>query len=173
VVAFDGEPIAVLVSSGAMMPPRFLCDAMLGGLARWLRAAGYDATFAPEIEDGVLVRRAVEQDRILLSSDGGIFERNIVRDGTVRAVRVPRATPPIEQLAFVLRTLDLTACEPRCMACGGELREIVKQDAAPHVPPRSLAAHDRFWRCAACSRVYWHGTHWTRITNVLASLRCA
>ena len=153
------------------MAPRFLCDAMLGGLARWLRAAGYDATFAPETEDGVLVRRAVEQGRILLSSDGGIFERNVVRDGTVRAVRVPRATPPVEQLGFVLESLGLRACDPRCMACGGELREISKAAAAGRVPARSFAAFDQFWTCAVCSRVYWHGTHWTRITNALASLR--
>jgi uncharacterized protein with PIN domain len=25
---------------------RFLCDAMLGGLAKWLRAAGYDTYYA-------------------------------------------------------------------------------------------------------------------------------
>ena len=146
---------------------------MLGGLARWLRAAGYEASFEPEIEDGALVRLAGAEDRILLSSDGGVFERNVVRGGAVRAVRVPRATPPIEQLAFVLRALELPACEPRCMACGGELRELSKRDAAGHVPPRSLAAYDRFWRCALCRMVYWHGTHWARITNVLEALRCA
>jgi len=146
---------------------------MLGGLARWLRAAGYDASFEPEIDDGVLVRLAAEQGRVLLSSDGGIFERNVVRDGTVRAVRVPRATPPVEQLAFVLRGLDLVACEPRCMACGGELHEVPKDDAAGHVPPRSLEAFDRFWKCDRCAKFYWHGTHWARITNVLAPLRRA
>ena len=40
--------------------PEILCDAMLGGLARWLRAAGYDAGFAYGIEDRALVRRAME-----------------------------------------------------------------------------------------------------------------
>jgi uncharacterized protein with PIN domain len=167
VLAFDGGAARAHVSSGCHDAATLLVRLDAG------RTRGYDASFAPEIDDGLLVRRAAEQDRILLSSDGGIFERNVVRDGTVRAVRVPRATPPIEQLAFVLRALDLPACEPRCMACGGELREIPKDDAAAHVPPRSLAAYERFWKCAVCSRVYWHGTHWTRITNVLASLRCA
>lgn len=36
---------------GSTDPPRFACDAMLGGLARWLRAAGYDATWTYGIED--------------------------------------------------------------------------------------------------------------------------
>src|SRR5262249_44560677 len=30
---------------------RFYCDAGLGGLARWLRAAGYDAFWEPDISD--------------------------------------------------------------------------------------------------------------------------
>lgn len=144
---------------------------MLGGLSRWLRAAGYDASFEHEIDDGVLVRQAADQGRILLSSDGGVFERNVVRAGVVRALRVPRATPPIEQLAFVLRSLELTACEPRCMACGGELRETPKHDVEGRVPPRSFAAYDRFWTCASCSKIYWHGTHWSRIRKVLEPLR--
>ena len=33
-------------------PLRFFCDAMLGGLARWLRAMGYDAAFEYGIDDG-------------------------------------------------------------------------------------------------------------------------
>lgn len=156
-----------------MTPPRFFCDAMLGGLARWLRAAGYDASFEYGIDDGVLVRRAAEQGRVVLSSDGDIFERNVVKAGTVRALRVPRAMPPVEQLAFVLRELDLPASDSRCMACGGELRAIGKRDVADRVPPRSFAAFDRFWECVHCKKVYWHGTHWARITKVLDGLRCA
>jgi uncharacterized protein with PIN domain len=31
--------------------PPLACDAMLGGLARWLRAAGYDASWHPVFPD--------------------------------------------------------------------------------------------------------------------------
>lgn len=37
--------------------PRFACDAMLGGLARWLRAAGYDASWQEGITDQELIGR--------------------------------------------------------------------------------------------------------------------
>jgi uncharacterized protein with PIN domain len=53
------------------------------------------------------------------------------------------------------------------MACGGELRELKKEETAGRVPPRSLAGHDRFWECARCQRVYWHGTHWVQIVERL------
>ncbi|MDX6381183.1 MAG: uncharacterized protein QOI57_2207, partial [Rubrobacteraceae bacterium] len=57
---------------------KFLCDAMLGGLAKWLRAAGYDTYYArdgTDISDGSLVRMALEEGRVLLTSDRGFLER--------------------------------------------------------------------------------------------------
>lgn len=153
-----------------MPEPRFFCDAMLGGLSRWLRAAGYDAAFEHGIEDGTLVRLASKEDRIVLSSDSGIFERTVVKTGRVRALFVPRATPPTDQLAFVLRALALPTRDPRCMACGGELREVSKSTVAHLAPPRSFATYDRFWTCAACAKLYWRGTHWSRIVERLAAV---
>ena len=50
-------------------PPLFACDAMLGYLARWLRAAGYDTFWREGIDDSELVRLAQQEDRFLLSSD--------------------------------------------------------------------------------------------------------
>jgi hypothetical protein len=54
-----------LAARKAFRPPtpalpqmRFLCDAGLGGLARWLRAAGYEVEWEPGIADDNLLRRA-------------------------------------------------------------------------------------------------------------------
>jgi uncharacterized protein with PIN domain len=127
--------------------PRFACDAMLGGLTRWLRAAGYDASWRESISDPELVRLARAQGRTVLSSDGDVFDFALVRDGAVPALFVPRGLTVQAQLAHVLRGLGLPLREPRCMACGGELLELTKEEAAGRVPPRSLAFHDRFWVC--------------------------
>jgi uncharacterized protein with PIN domain len=147
--------------------PRFACDAMLGGLARWLRAAGYDASWHEGIADPELVRLAHAEGRTVLSSDGDIFEFALVRDGVVPALFVPRGEPVREQLAHVLRGLGLPLREPRCMACGGELAELSREEASGRVPPRSLACHDRFWRCVRCGKAFWHGTHWEKIDRQL------
>jgi uncharacterized protein with PIN domain len=64
---------------------------MLGGLARWLCAAGYDAEFDPRVDDGDLVSRAAASGQVALSSDGGIFDRTVVRTGVVHALYVPGA----------------------------------------------------------------------------------
>jgi uncharacterized protein len=147
--------------------PQLACDAMLGGLARWLRAAGYDTSWHPGIADPDLVRLARAEGRAVLSSDGDVFEFALVRDGLVPAVFVPRGLTVQAQLAHVLGELRLPLREPRCMACGGELTELTRQEAASRVPPRSLARHGRFWGCARCGKAFWHGTHWERIVERL------
>ena len=147
--------------------PLLACDAMLGGLARWLRAAGHDATWHDGIDDGELVRLCHAEGRTVLSSDTDIFEFALVRDGLVASLFVPRARPVQEQLGFVLRELRLPLLRPRCMACGGELADLPKTAAVGRVPPRSLAAHDRFWACLRCGKAFWHGTHWRDIEEKL------
>jgi uncharacterized protein with PIN domain len=148
-----------------MAYPRFTCDAMLGGLARWLRAAGYDASWQADIDDWDLIRHARSEDRLLLSSDTGIFRIGIVRDGEVPALWIPHGLARQDQLSFVLNHLALLPREPRCMACGGELAEVARDHVRERVPPRSFAWVDRFWECSRCGRVFWQGTHWKRIAE--------
>ena len=143
---------------------------MLGGLARWLRAAGYDALFDDGIDDGELVRRARERDLMLLSSDGPIFERNVIKDGAVRALYIPQQMTKLEQLRFVLREMELPLGEPRCMACGGLLVEVPKHTVTGEAPPLAYRNCDRFWRCSRCDKLLWHGTHWQKITRRLAEV---
>src|SRR3954469_7045321 len=146
---------------------QFACDAMLGGLARWLRAAGYDATWHPGIADRDLVRLAREEGRLLLSCDTDIFAYAPIRDGVQPALFVPLRLSPRDQLAHVLHKLALPMREARCMACGGELVDLPKEQAADRVPARSLAWQERFWECRRCGQVFWHGTHWQRMAEAL------
>ncbi|MCX5685804.1 MAG: hypothetical protein NT049_19285, partial [Planctomycetota bacterium] len=101
--------------------PAFWCDAMLGGLARWLRAAGYDAAWLPGIDDTDLVRRSLASGRILLTADTGLMRHGAIQSGRVRAVLLPPGLGKFEQLRFVLAALGLARREMRCMACGGPL----------------------------------------------------
>jgi uncharacterized protein with PIN domain len=140
---------------------------MLGGLARWLRAAGYYTSWHPCIPDPELVRLARDEGLTVLSSDGDVIALAQVRDGLVPALFVPRGLTVQAQLAHVLRELGLPLREPRCMACGGELAELAREEATGRVPPRSLARHGCFWQCARCGKAFWHGTHWEKIVERL------
>lgn len=145
---------------------RFACDAMCGGLARWLRAIGYDATWSADVDDGELVREADEQRRFLLSSDSGIFERRMITSGQVPALLLPRGLRLMEQLEYVVQQLKLPVRSPRCMACNGRLLPAAREEVAAEVPARSLVWARNFYRCGSCAKVFWEGSHWRRISKV-------
>ena len=149
--------------------PRFVCDAGLGGLARWLRAAGYEAAWTAGIADDALLRTAREQRALLLTTDSLLLERRVIREGTIPALWLPPWGRAPEQLARVFRELRLRPRPPRYMACGGELRRVDKAVVAARIPPRARWL-DIYFVCARCNRLFWHGTHWARITERLRAL---
>jgi len=153
--------------AAAAGPPRFICDAMLGGLARWLRAAGYSARFDVRVRDGALVRIALEEGLCLLTSDSGIMERYAVSRGLAQSVFVPLGLTPLEQLGHVMRALGLELRESRCMDCDGCLTEVPLGAVREHVPPRVQETCRRFFLCQGCGKVYWRGTHWEDIQRRL------
>src|SRR5262245_53836528 len=91
---------------------RFACDAMLGGLARWLRAAGYEATWRVDIDDGDLICEAREEGRVLLTSDTGILKFGVVRNEMLPTLFISQGLQVQDQLAFVLGELGLAIRDP-------------------------------------------------------------
>jgi uncharacterized protein with PIN domain len=147
--------------------PRFLCDGSLGGLARWLRAAGYDGR--PSRQPGAsLVTEAEARGQVLLTSDDLVLDRRSVVEGRLTALWVPSGLNPPDQLGLVLRHFGLGLRAPRCMACGGPLRPVSKSDVAPRIPPRTARWKDEYFVCADCDQLFWEGTHWERISRALA-----
>lgn len=141
--------------------PRFLCDAMLGSLARWLRFFGYDAAYMdPSVEDGLLADRARSEDRWLLTRDRELAAKGprtmLLRSETVE-----------DQLVEVFDRLGVrprvSLDRARCGECNGELVPADVETVARDVPPYVLQTAERFTRCRECGRVYWRGSHGDRI----------
>lgn len=147
--------------------PRFLCDHSLGGLARWLRAAGYEATDPGMLAGEPLVGEAAAKGLVLLTSVAPLLDLRLVRDGRVMVLWVPTGLPPTDQLALVRADLGLSLRTPRCMACGGALLSAAKHEVKERIPPRTARWKDEYWVCGTCARLFWQGTHWERIARVL------
>jgi uncharacterized protein with PIN domain len=145
-------------------PPRFAADSMLGGLARSLRALGYDTTWESPIDDALLVRRAVGENRILLTRDVGIGEEWWM-DGLVLLA----SDDPAEQLREVARLFALydAAAFTRCSRCNAVLEPVSADDAESMdaVPPAVIEAGLPLARCPACERLYWEGSHTRRMRD--------
>jgi uncharacterized protein with PIN domain len=157
-------------SASQPTPGLFLCDAGLGGLARWLRAAGYEARWQPDIADDELLRQARASPATVLTTDGMLMERRLLRDRIIPAFWLPPTLSIPEQLALVFREFGLTLRGPRCMSCGGELRRVSKEALRERIPPRTYRWLDEYFVCGRCDKLFWHGTHWHRIVVTLAAL---
>jgi len=151
--------------------PRVACDAMCGGVARWLRALGVDTTYQPGIDNGQLVQHALEESRVVVSTDGRLFERRVFTTGRLRGVRLPVGLRLREQVEFAVRELGVRVGFPRCTLCNGELLPVGRDEVADVVPARSLIWVGEFYRCATCRHVFWEGSHWRRIRRVREHFR--
>ncbi len=143
--------------------PKVACDAMFGGVARWLRVLGVDATFTQGIEDGELVAHALAEGRVVVSADGKLFERRVFVTGELRGLRLPVGLVLAEQVERVVEALRVEPGFPRCTNCNGALRAVSRQEVSGEVPARSLVWVRDFYRCEQCEQVFWEGTHWRRI----------
>ncbi len=141
--------------------PRFVADVHLGRLAAYLRLAGFDTEYRNDYSDHALVEISARDDRTLLTRDVGVLKHSAV----VRGYFV-RDTQPGRQLVEVLRRFDLAgraAPFTRCVRCNRALERVSKQEVIDALPPRTREQYEEFSRCAGCSRVYWAGSHYSRM----------
>ncbi len=146
-------------------PPRLLADVMLGRLAGWLRALGYDTLYFRDLDDAALARRALAEDRILLTRDRELARRRGLRVLLIHDDRVEN------QLRQVVRDLALSAQNEfsRCIECNIPLADLDRAQARDLVPPYVYATQPRFRQCPQCGKVYWRGTHWAHMRATLES----
>jgi uncharacterized protein with PIN domain len=153
----------------AAEPPRFIADAMLGRLAKWLRALGYDVAYERKIEDAALLARARAEGRRLLTRDAYLVRRRDLPPGTV----LVRSDHLREQLAQVVAELGLSVDRyrfTRCIDCNTPLTAVARDAVRDIVPQYVFETQARFGRCPGCGRVYWPGTHWARMRERLDQL---
>ena len=149
--------------------PRFLADAMLGRLARWLRLLGYDTAYDSKIDDNEVVYRSLKEGRIVLTRDRGLSRSRslrllLIRDETVQA-----------QLLQVLRELPLRPSQDRalsrCSLCNVLLEPVAREAAVPLVPAAVAQTQKSFSRCPSCDKIYWLGSHWKRFQKALEKVK--
>jgi len=135
---------------------------------RLARMIGMDAAGCRGLTDEGIARRALAQDRIILSRDQRLLRRkNIVFGRLVRGVR------PWEQL---LEIIDLFGLKPRvrpfsrCIHCNVTLKLRPKAEIQERLEPLTRKHYHVFHECPECKRIYWAGSHHERMRERLRAL---
>jgi len=155
-------------SSPVAGEPRFVADAMLGRLARWLRILGFDTAYRDDWADAELARCAYEDERIALTRD-----RRLPDEWRLPRVLVLASENTREQLRELARAfpqLGAGRAFTRCSRCNSTLEMASRESVVGEVPPRVRQLHRSFRRCPTCRRIYWEGSHVARMRHALDEL---
>jgi uncharacterized protein with PIN domain len=165
--SIDIGPLARL-RPAPLRETRFVLDGHLGRLARYLRMVGFDARWRNECSDEELTRIAAEEHRIILTRDRGLLMRRAVTHG-----HWVRESVPKRQLAEILSRFDLyrsIAPFRRCLRCNALLQPVPKEIVAERLPPGVRQQRHEFRTCPSCGRVYWKGSHYSRMARLVAEV---
>jgi uncharacterized protein with PIN domain len=166
--SFDVTPV-LRVRDEPLRRTSFVLDVHLGKLARHLRLLGFDTLYERDRSDRELAEISAHEQRILLTRDVGLLKRRIVTHGYFVREQDPRA-----QLEEVVARLDLAGSImpfTRCLNCNGELIPIDKQEIEDRLEARTRRHFDEFWMCRRCENVYWRGSHYDKLLELVASVR--
>jgi uncharacterized protein with PIN domain len=138
---------------------KFLADAALGRLARYLRMLGYDAAYVEGRDGAAALRQALQTGRTLLTRRRDLAARDdievyFIEDDDVLAQL--SATARRFRLGFTADAMT------RCIECNELLRTVSKTDVLDLLPPHVRKTQEIFARCPSCGRIYWPGTHYAR-----------
>jgi hypothetical protein len=144
--------------------PRFIADAMLGRLAKWLRVMGYDALYR-QCRDPEGINQLVAEGRILLSRRRGILERH----ETAVLLTADRVGGQLLELKHRLHlSPDPVDWFTRCIRCNRPLEMVSRERAREGVPDyvfQQAGPDIRF--CPSCERFFWPGSHRERMLRQL------
>ena len=130
-----------------------------------LRMLGFDTLYDNAAADREIVESAARDRRIVLTRDRELLKcREIARGCFVHPLK-----PEAQLQAVATRYALVRSMQPftLCLHCNLRLVAIEKSAAAARVPERIAERYTDFLRCAGCERIYWRGSHWARMDEML------
>lgn len=147
------------------LPPvaeiKFFADVNAARLGRWLRAVGVDTVWEDAISDADLVRRAIEENRFVLTLD-----KRILQEFRADNIFLLKSENPLEQLREIVEHFGIGKPKElftRCLVCNTLLRSANLEEISTSVPPRVREDSKKFHYCPNCNKVYWEGSHTRRM----------
>lgn len=146
------------------MEVRFLCDTMLGKLAKWLRIMGYDAHYQSYFQKGE-IKACLNEGRLLLSSNRPITELF----STSFLILSAQVKDQLQELIDAsLITSDRSRWFSRCILCNVVLKQAKKEEARERLPDYVYSQNINGIRsCSSCGRYYWPGSHREKMISMM------
>ena len=156
--------------SRALREPAFILDVHLGKLAKYLRLLGFDSLYKNNYADEDIVAIIREEPRrMVLTRDRGLLKRKLITHGYW-----VRETDSHKQLDEIMTRFDLfSLMRPftLCIRCNEKVADVEKDMIYERLPGAVRELHDEFTICPRCERIYWPGSHYYRMNDLVTHLR--
>ena len=150
------------------MTVTFAVENTLGKLAKWLRILGFDTMFDSGA-GGLEYFRSVSAERVLLTRTRRVI--NQIRSDRVLFIH---SDEPWQQLIEVIGSLGLQPGDvrpfTRCVDCNRVIEAVEKRSVCHRVPDFIYESHEHFQHCPRCRKVFWSGSHTSRVRQRIRHL---
>ena len=150
------------------MTVAFAVENTMGKLSKWLRILGFDTIFDSGAA-GLEFFRSASPGRVLLTRTGRVEKQ--LRSERLLFIQSDECR---QQLIEVIRHLgiQLEDIRPftRCVDCNHVIEPVEKPSICNQVPDFVYESHEEFQRCPRCRKVFWPGSHTSRVTERIRQL---
>lgn len=161
--SLDVSPL-IRLRERPLRDPRFVADANLGQLARYLRLLGFDVIYRNDFADREIAQIANQERRIVLTRDRALLQHKIIERGYF--VRTDKPREQVKEILTRLQLYDALRPFTRCTRCNGELEDVEKETVLHQLEPKTRRYYERFRRCQSCGQAYWRGSHFNRMEKL-------
>jgi uncharacterized protein with PIN domain len=150
---------------------KYLCDQMLGTLAKWLRIYGFDTFYAnSKIDDSELIAISRKENRILITRDKKLLQR--ARRENLKTIEI-KTTEINKQISKAIGDIEIDHSKvlSRCILCNTMVDEIKKNDVKGKVPEKVFNKNETFWFCPKCNKIYWKGSHYENMVEKINHIK--
>jgi uncharacterized protein with PIN domain len=129
---------------------RFVVDLMLMRLGRWLRLMGQDVANPGAESDWELIEQAARGHRTVITRDRRLWQSCLKIDQPCILIFSSQIEEQLLEMAGA--GLPLLLDPRRCTLCN---------------EPLQMAQGREQWHCRRCDKLYWRGSHWRKMEQML------
>ncbi len=157
---------------------KFLTDAMLGKLTRFLRILGFDTIYANDlidlysinpVPDEKLSEFAVRSNRIVITKDLQFYNRIKEHAFLLEGEGVYNYLNQLRQYLNVVYEFKIE--KARCSVCNATLKKVSNKNSIKElVKLETFKTYNEFFQCnnPCCKKIFWNGPH---IADIIKNLK--